>query len=156
MIFGQINTFSFEQKLPISQTEAWSFFSDPKNLAKITPENLAFQLVSSPPAKIYQGLLIRYSLTPFMGVPINWLSEISQIEEGRYFVDKQLIGPYKLWYHQHFFEEIEGGTLVRDVVDYKVGCGIFGDLIDNLFVGRQVREIFAFRSKKLVEIFGAL
>ena len=54
----------YTQDLPISLDECWDFFSDPTNLAKITPSKLGFQIKTDLPEKIYEGLIIEYTVKP--------------------------------------------------------------------------------------------
>ena len=75
------------QNLPISQKEAWQFLSDPKNLKQITPDYMGFKIVSGLSEKIYAGQIIQYIVTPILGIPTKWVTEITHVEDGNYFVD---------------------------------------------------------------------
>jgi ligand-binding SRPBCC domain-containing protein len=79
----------------------WRFFSDPRNLAKITPPALDFQIIGEPAAEMYAGMMIQYRVRPLLGIPMRWLTEITRVEPMRYFVDEQRVGPYKVWHHEH-------------------------------------------------------
>lgn len=148
-----MNTFRSEQFLTISLQEAWDFFSAPKNLDLITPEDMAFRLTSEPPERIYEGLLITYKVSPVLRIPLGWVTKITEVKEPYYFVDEQLKGPYKMWRHEHHFEEAPGGVLMRDIVRYSAGKSILGKIAERTFVDKRVRAIFAFRKKKLEELF---
>ena len=135
--------------------EAWAYFSTPKNLQEITPDDLKFKILTDlGDDKMYAGQIINYIVTPFMGIPMRWTTEISQVKEGQYFVDEQRFGPYSFWHHKHFFEPIEGGVLATDIVDYALPLGPLGRFANWLFVGKQLKHIFEFRTKKLEELFG--
>lgn len=108
-------------------------------------------MLTPAPIRIEPGALIDYRLR-LHGVPIRWQSRISVWEPPFHFVDEQIRGPYRRWHHEHFFEEVEGGTLCRDIVDYAVPGGW---LVNALFVGPDVRRIFEYRQNKLRELFGA-
>lgn len=144
------------QNLPITLAEAWDFFSSPHNLAKITPPEMDFVVTSNynGEAKMYPGMVITYKVSPIMGIKLNWMTEITHVEEGKYFVDEQRFGPYALWHHQHHFKEIPGGVEMTDLLHYAIPFGIFGRLANSLFVANKVKEVFEFRTKKVVEIFG--
>ena len=103
-----------EQQLPISLAEAWDFFSSPLNLAKITPKEMQFVVTSDYTAatKMYDGMLITYAITPVLGIKMNWMTEITHVKDGEYFIDEQRFGPYALWHHEHHFKEIKGGVLI--------------------------------------------
>lgn len=144
------------QNLPITLAEAWDFFSSPHNLAKITPPEMDFVVTSTynGEAKMYPGMVITYKVSPVLGIKLNWMTEITHVEEGKYFVDEQRFGPYALWHHQHHFREIPGGVEMTDLLHYAIPFGIFGRLANSLFVANKVKEVFEFRTKKVVEIFG--
>ena len=103
-----------EQTLPISLKEAWEFFSSPSNLSKITPDSLGFEVTGDTPQQMYPGLFIHYRVSPILGIPMSWTTEITQVEHEKYFVDEQRVGPYAIWHHEHFFEEIENGVLMKE------------------------------------------
>ncbi len=140
--------------IPITLNEAWDFFSNPANLTKITPPRLGFKITSEAPGRIYPGLILIYTVTPFFGLPVRWVTEITHVEEPEYFVDDQRLGPYEFWHHEHHFREISGGVEVRDLVHYALPLGLVGDIAHELLVKRQLREIFDFRRGYLESEFG--
>ena len=150
----KIYTFQRTQKLPISLSEAWEFLSNPKNLSILTPTEMNFTIISKDKKPMYAGQVIQYSVTPIAGIKATWISEITHLEEGKYFVDLQLYGPYAFWHHKHFIHEIDGGVEMEDIIDYKVPFGIFGRIFHPLLVKPKLEKIFSYRQKKLVEIFG--
>ncbi|MCU0380324.1 MAG: SRPBCC family protein [Chitinophagaceae bacterium] len=143
------------QKLPVSLEEAWSFFSHPKNLAVMTPEYLNLRFTNELYGdEMYPGQVMTYKVKPILGIPLFWMTEITHVEPGKFFVDEQRFGPYSLWHHQHHFREIPGGVEMTDLVHYKLPLGFLGDLGNRLFVRRQLEEIFRFRVHKVEELFG--
>ena len=145
-----------KQFLPIDLATAWDFFSSPANLPAITPPELGFKIKSDLPEKMYPGMFIKYTVTPLLGIPLEWVTEITHVEEGRFFVDEQRVGPYAIWHHQHHFEEVEGGIHMTDIVDYKLPLGFIGNLFHNSIVKPRLDNIFEFRKKVLEEKFGAV
>ncbi len=141
------------QFLPISIEKAWEFFSSPTNLSKITPEKLKFKILSTDLTKVYAGQVIEYKVHPILGIPLYWMTEITQVEHHTYFVDDQRYGPYSMWHHQHHFKVVEGGVEMTDIVHYKLPFWIFGDIANTLFVKAKLKEIFDYRIKKVAEIF---
>lgn len=145
------------QNLPIELEEAWDFFSDPKNLKIITPPWLGFKITSQVPEEVYTGLLIAYQVTPILGISMDWVTEIAQIKKPYFFVDEQKVGPYKFWRHQHIFKQTPSGIEMRDIVNYSLPLGLIGQFTHNLFVRKQLEEIFDFRyqvlEKKFAKIF---
>ncbi len=142
------------QNLPISQKEAWNFLSDPRNLKTITPDYMGFEIVSGAASKMYAGQILQYIVTPLLNIPLNWVTEITHIREGEYFVDEQRFGPYSLWHHKHFIKPIKNGVEMIDIVDYKVPFGILGQLVQPFLVRPKLEEIFEYRKNALVRIFG--
>jgi ligand-binding SRPBCC domain-containing protein len=142
------------QNLPISQKEAWNFLSDPRNLKTITPDYMGFEIVSGAASKMYAGQILQYIVTPLLNIPLNWVTEITHIREGEYFVDEQRFGPYSLWHHKHFIKPIKNGVEMIDIVDYKVPFGILGQLVQPFLVRPKLEEIFEYRKNALDRIFG--
>ena len=143
-----------KQNLPISKKEAWEFLSNPKNLKTITPEYMSFDILSGADRPMFAGQIIQYIVTPLLGIKTKWVTEITHVVEGEYFVDEQRFGPYALWHHKHFIKEIPGGVEMEDIIDYKVPMGILGQLVHPFIVKPKLDEIFEFRRKKLIERFG--
>mgnify|MGYP000002538546 FL=1 len=146
----------YEQKLPISLSQAWDFFSSPANLAKITPDHMGFIITSDfkEGQKMYPGMIITYKVSPLLGIKLNWMTEITHVKEGDYFVDEQRFGPYALWHHQHHFQEIPGGVLMTDIINYAIPMGIFGRIANSILVAKEIQGIFDYREKKVEELFG--
>lgn len=144
------------QRLPIDMQTAWEFFSSPRNLSVITPPGMGFEVKTELLDKMYPGMFIKYKVRPIFGIPVTWVTEITHVEEGQFFVDEQRVGPYRIWHHQHFFKEIPGGVEMTDIVDYRLPFGILGDLVHPFLVGPRLKHIFDFRRKKLEELFGGM
>ena len=142
------------QKLPISVAKAWDFFSSPKNLATITPDELGFKIKSELPEKMYPGMFIQYTVKPLLGIPMTWVTEITQVNEPHFFIDEQRVGPYAIWHHQHFFKEIPGGVEMTDIVDYRLPFAPFGNFMQPLLIKGKLNQIFEYRNAKMIELFG--
>jgi ligand-binding SRPBCC domain-containing protein len=134
---------------------AWEFFSNPGNLKEITPAEMGFQVISNHHGnKMYAGQIIEYTVKPLLGIPLYWMTEITQVKEQEYFIDEQRFGPYSLWHHQHHFKTIEGGVEMTDIVHYKMPLWFLGDIANSLFVKNELKKIFAFRFEKASSVFG--
>lgn len=145
-----------EQILRCTLTEAWRFLSSPQNLKLITPSYMGFEIRSGYEESMYAGMIITYRVSPFLKLPITWVTEITHVQAPFYFVDEQRIGPYTLWHHQHFLEETEEGIRMRDKVHYRLPLGIIGKWIEKWLVRRRLESIFEFRKQKLDKIFNTL
>lgn len=137
--------------LPRPRAEVFAFFADAFNLQEITPPFLRFRVVTPRPVEMRVGAIIDYRLR-VRGLPMRWRSEITAWDPPHRFVDEQVIGPYRLWRHEHTFEERDGGTLCRDRVEYAVPLD---PLVHRLLVRPDVERIFAFRAHRLRECFPA-
>lgn len=141
------------QFIKTEMAEAWDFFSSPKNLQVITPPYLGFEIQSELPEKMYPGLFISYKVSPVLGIKMNWTTEITHVNEPHFFVDEQRVGPYTIWHHEHHFVQKEGGIEMTDIVSYKLPFGFLGRLVHPFLVAPKLNEIFAFRFKKVDELF---
>jgi ligand-binding SRPBCC domain-containing protein len=143
------------QKIPVSLNEAWEFFSNPANLQAITPGNMGFKIISKYKSdKMYAGQIIEYKVSPIQGISLYWMTEITHVVEGKYFIDEQRKGPYSLWHHQHHFRSIDGGVEMTDIVHYKNPLGIIGKMANGLYVKNKLNNIFEYRFRKVEELFG--
>ena len=141
-----------EQRLPGTPDEVFPFFADAGNLEAITPDWLAFSVVTPRPIEMRVGALIEYRLR-LHGIPVSWLTRIEDWEPGARFVDMQLAGPYKLWHHTQEFEpDGGGGTLMRDTVRYALPLGPLGEAARRLFVARDLSAIFDHRTKRVADL----
>ncbi len=152
----KIYTKSSKQNIPISLDEAWAFLSNPRNLKEITPPYMGFNILSGADREMYPGQIIQYIVTPILGIKAKWVTEITHVEDKKYFVDEQRFGPYAFWHHKHFIREIPGGVEMEDIIDYKVPMGILGQLVHPFLVKPKLDEIFEYRRKKLIELFGVI
>lgn len=144
-LFQKLYRVNASQFVPITIEEAWAFFSSPDNLQKISPDSVGFEITSKTGDDMYPGMLITYIVSPVLGIKMRWCTEITQVKDKEYFVDDQRFGPYAFWHHQHHFEEVDGGVLIKDIVHYGIPLGPIGQLANALFVRKQIREIFDYR-----------
>lgn len=142
------------QRLPLDIDSAWRFLSDPRNLATITPPDMGFVVKTPLPDRAYPGLIIAYTVRPMFRLPVAWVTEITHVREGEYFVDEQRSGPYRIWHHEHHVAAIPGGVEMRDIVSYELPFGPLGDIVNALVVGKRVAQIFAYRERVLLDRFG--
>jgi len=149
----RVRTHQVEMWLPLPVSRVFEFFSDAANLDAITPPWVHFQIITPRPIAMKPGALIDYKLR-IRGLPIYWQTEITHWEPPYRFVDRQIKGPYRQWIHEHTFEEKDGGTTIRDKIDYAVPGWIFEPILHALFVGPDVRKIFAYRHDKIRELLG--
>lgn len=145
--------FSSEQFVPRPRAEVFAFFQDHVNLARLTPPELAFKIVSGAHETMRAGIDIGYELK-LHGVKLSWAARITRLDPPRLFEDEQVRGPYAYWKHLHEFEEKDGGTIVRDTVRYRLPFGLLGDVFGARFAEANLKKVFAYRRKALEKIFG--
>jgi ligand-binding SRPBCC domain-containing protein len=142
-----------KQFVKTDMATCWDFFSDPKNLSKITPQSMGFIVRTELPNKMYEGLMIEYTVSPMLGIPMNWITEIKTVKNHSFFVDEQRKGPYRIWHHEHHFKEVEGGVEMTDIVSYELPLGFLGRLMHPILVKNKLKEIFEYRRQKVDELF---
>jgi ligand-binding SRPBCC domain-containing protein len=151
----KVYTKKTEQLVAASLEACWTFFSNPKNLQKITPSNMGFEITDFDQKTMYPGQIIQYKVSPLFGIKLSWMTVITAVEEGRYFVDEQRFGPYSLWHHKHFFEETDNGVVMTDLIHYALPFGILGRLIHFFVVKNKLKDIFDYRRVKIDELFNS-
>lgn len=143
-----------EQQLHCDLGTAWQFFSSPMNLPKITPKDMGFTVLSDyDDEKIFEGMIIDYTVSPILGIPLKWQTRISQVDWNRSFTDFQQKGPYKYWNHFHEFIPNKEGVLIKDTVNFEFPFGIFGNVAYRTFIKKKLEAIFNFRYDVLEKIF---
>lgn len=142
-----------EQWLPHPRQVVFDFFARPENLETITPPWLRFHILGPDPVEMNEGTTISYALR-VRGIPLRWLARIERWDPPHGFVDVQARGPYKAWRHEHRFSEVDGRTLIEDVVRYELPLGTFGRLAHRLMVARDLSRIFDYRAKRIQGLFG--
>lgn len=152
-----VYTIKSTQQIPITIEQAWEFLSSPKNLQKITPEQMGFKILTENlPEKIYPGMIIQYTVRPILNIPMRWVTEITHVDHLHFFVDEQRVGPYRIWHHEHHLKTIPNGVEMHDIVTYQPPLGVLGSLANTLIIKAQLKHIFAYREKKLIELFGVM
>ena len=141
-----------------SLDEAWKFISVPENLSRITPPEMNFSITfqsALDDKAMYAGQIISYRVSPMPFFRASWVTEITQVQERKFFIDEQRFGPYRFWHHQHILSEKENGVEMRDIVSFKLPLGWPGNFLGGWFVKRQLKNIFNYRTLKMGEIFPA-
>jgi len=147
-----MKTFSYSDELvlPVPPEDVFSFFAEARNLEKLTPPWLRFEVLTEGPIVMAAGTLIDYRIH-WRGIPLRWRTEIEDWEPPHRFVDLQIRGPYRLWRHEHLFIDRGNSTAVIDNVEY---APFGGAVAQRLVVARDVQRIFAYRHGALQQNLG--
>jgi len=162
----------FEQWIPAPLERVFGFFSEPLNLPRLMPPELAAEIVSvekvsspdpaaAPPstaAGVGTEITLSIRLLPLLPFRTRWVARIVEFEPGRHFADVQVKGPFHRWSHRHEFEPAERGgeqgTLVRDLLEYDLGFGWLGEVVARMLVARKIQDTFAARQQRLEALLG--
>jgi ligand-binding SRPBCC domain-containing protein len=140
------------QEIAAPPAEVFAFFSNPANLARITPPWLRFRIHGPPPRILGEGARLEYRIR-WSVFTIRWVTRITRWRAPHEFEDVQEKGPYARWVHTHRFTESNGRVVMEDHVDYALPLGVLGRLVHRLRVRRQLEEIFEYRRRSIAEIF---
>lgn len=151
----KIYHFARSHKMPITQDVAWAFFSNPANLLQLTPPwaRMADESLEKPKT-VFAGLIQIYKMKILGVIPSCWVAEITHLDAPNSFIDEQKSGPFAFWHHRHSLKPIPNGVEVSDSIHYAMPFGPFGAIAHQLFVRRQLTEIFNYRTQMLEEFFG--
>jgi ligand-binding SRPBCC domain-containing protein len=141
-----------EVSLAVPRAQVFPFFADARNLERLTPPSVGFEILTPGAIQMGPGAIIDYRLR-ISGIPIRWRTRIEVWEPPVRFVDVQVQGPYASWRHTHTFDETPEGTMMRDRVEYALPFGPFGALVHRMFVARRLDDIFSFRVRVVRELF---
>jgi ligand-binding SRPBCC domain-containing protein len=146
-----MHTLRTSMSLPRARDQVFAFFAEASNLARITPPELGFEIVTPQPIHLSEGTYIEYRLHLF-GIPLTWHSEIQRWNPPEEFVDVQRRGPYKHWVHTHRFREEQGVTIIEDEVQYALPYSPLSELVYPL-VRLQLHRIFRYRQHAIRTYF---
>lgn len=146
--------FTRQQYIISDLQSVWNFIATPANLKKITPKSMGFDIVSkNMPERMYEGMIIEYMVKPFPFYRTQWVTEITHIKEGEFFVDEQRIGPYRMWHHEHWLIQDSKGILMTDIVSYSPPLGVLGRIANAWLIHRRLERIFDYRERVLANYF---
>lgn len=149
----KLERMEYKQVLKTDLKTAWEFLSAPENLGKITPPHMQFQTLSGGGIPMHAGQIIQYKISPFPGTRMNWVTEITHVQEGEFFVDEQRFGPYAFWHHQHHIKAHPDGVEMIDILHYRVPFGFIGKIVNAVLIRSQVKNIFSYRYNVLEKLF---
>jgi len=133
-----------ESRIAAPPREVFAFFERPDAFQRLLPPGQAVEIVEAPRSlEVGARAVIRMKIGPF---PVEWVAEHVEYIPGRLFVDRQVSGPFASWLHRHeFLDDGEGGTILRDVVEYQPPLGIIGTLFGKPVIQSMLKELFEHR-----------
>jgi ligand-binding SRPBCC domain-containing protein len=107
-------------------------------------------------AGVTKGLIgldeeVTWEATHF-GIRQRLTSRITTYQRPFHFRDSQVRGVFKRFDHDHFFSEVDGGTLMRDVFDFESPLGILGHLANRVYLRRYMTALLQRRNKLIKEV----
>jgi ligand-binding SRPBCC domain-containing protein len=158
--------FETEHVLPISIDRVFRFFANPANLPRIMPPSTGAELLcvkllpppgvsavsatvttQEPLAGIGSEIIVSVRILPFLPFRMQWIAKITEFEWNHHFADEQISGPFKIFQHRHELRSDTRGTIVRDAIEYNVGFGWLGTLINAIVVAPMLRRTFRYRQQ---------
>jgi len=165
-----------EHWIPVPLPKVFAFFADPHNLPRIMPPSQGAKVLklNLVPPRFEEGarpkgfermagagteIYFKFRAIPYVPIHERWTAVITEFAFNEYFSDVQKQGPFKSWHHTHFFEAktVEGreGTVVGDEVEYEIGFGGVGALLERVIFQRMMAAIFEHRKQALDRVFEA-
>jgi ligand-binding SRPBCC domain-containing protein len=132
--------------------DLFAFFSRPKNLVQLAPADLNLELLTAPEIMAVGSRLTwkgkRY------GMSQQIVQEVASFDLDKLIIVEQKEGPFARWVHAHQFAPSGVGTLIVEKIDFEPPGGMLGFLITADGIRKDLEKLFAFRQKKLAELFG--
>ncbi|MBI2723967.1 MAG: SRPBCC family protein [Chloroflexi bacterium] len=149
---GPLHVIERTQTVGLPLEHAFVYFSDPRNVPAITPPSLAFRVQDFTVDRIARGVEIGYAIR-WLGIPVRWTTLIPVCDPPHSFVDTQVRGPYRFWWHEHLFEPVAGGTRMTDRITYALPFGLPGRILHALVVRGQLQHILDHRTAAIARRF---
>ncbi|MGC8548267.1 MAG: SRPBCC family protein [Acidobacteriaceae bacterium] len=167
------------QWVPYGVSEVFAFFANPQNLAPLMPSwqqvRMEGLLVVDPPLRppslpgpapktIVAGagtrMTIRFRPVPLVPIRLAWDAKITEFAWNDHFCDEQeRRGPFAYWKHCHQVKEElregKAGTLITDQLTYELPLGLLGEVAHALGAAAQIRSLFRYRQKRLLELLAS-
>lgn len=144
-----------QQLIPAKIEDVFSFFEQPHNLERITPNDVHFKIITPRPIKMHVGTVLDYTIR-LWGFPVRWTTLIASYDPPHQFSDVAIRSPYSFWHHTHTFVADGQSTVMNDEVHYALPFGLIGKTVHGLLVRRQLDSIFNYRAKLISGIFSQI
>jgi ligand-binding SRPBCC domain-containing protein len=143
--------FETSQDFAFPLERVFDVFTRPANLVRVMPPELHFQVLEAP-ERLALGSRVTVQGRRW-GLGQRVTSAVTAFEAGVLFIQEQVAGPFRRWVHRHEFEALaEGGTRVREAIDFEPPGGVLGLQLTPAAVERELDRVFARRRKEWVEL----
>ncbi len=100
------------------------------------------------------GDTVTWRATHF-GLPFTMTARVTEHDAPRRFVDEQVSGPFRRWWHEHTLVEDDGGTLMTDTVEFRAPLGPLGRIAETVLLTRYMSRLLEQRNAWLRESLDA-
>ncbi len=142
-----------ESRIDAPPSRVFGFHESPGALKRLTPPWEKVE-VESGGKSIHVGSRV-VLVTKLGPIPLRWVAEHVEYSPPHRFVDRQVTGPFASWVHRHeFLDDGQGGTILRDVVDFEPPLGAVGRFFGSGFLNAKLSKMFDYRhemTRKIVE-----
>ena len=132
--------FEYSSWIDAPVSVVFAFHERPDAFEKLAPPGQKIQILHRK-GGLETGARIEF-LTRVGPIPVRWLALHVEYEKDRFFLDEQIRGPFKKWYHRHEFEEERGGTRLTDSIRFSLPGGWPADLLFSPVVKYKLRGMF--------------
>jgi ligand-binding SRPBCC domain-containing protein len=133
-----------ESRIAASPEVVFAFYESPGAFQRLAPPWERVEVIDGGDS-LKPGSRVVLSV-PLGPLRLRWIAEHTEYERGRLFADRQLEGPFSCWYHRHLFlDDGQGGTLLRDEVEYEPPLGMLGRLLAGNLLESKLRRMFDYR-----------
>lgn len=142
-----------ESRINASPAAVFAFHESPAALTQLIPPWESMRVVESPGSlAVGSRVLLRGKVGL---LPVEWIAIHTEYAPPHLFADRQASGPFAYWLHRHhMLDDGQGGTLLRDEVEYALPLGLIGRYLAAGFVRRKLERMFDYRhetTRRLVE-----
>jgi ligand-binding SRPBCC domain-containing protein len=137
-----------------SAADVYAWHALPDALERLTPPGEHVKVIERR-GGIEKGarVVLQFGRWPFQQ---RWVAEHQEFEEGRYFSDVQVSGPFAYWKHTHKFEpDGAHACFLEDRVEYALPFGVIGQWAAGRYVRRKLEKLFEYRHQVTMREVGA-
>lgn len=147
----------FETSLTLkcSPQEAFDYLAVPVNHEKLSPPEIGLKFINPAP-RLELGMKFDFKVQAY-GTVQTMQHEVITFEPHQRFVEVQLRGPLKSFWHEHRFEaQGENQVTIHDRIEFEPPGGMLGFLVTADKIAESLEDGFYHRHRELRKIFGGV